>query len=69
MYVLMTPDCKFVESTVGHSKQECEGYAFNYLAQKFGQEWEMQFWKRWRAAQNDIRKRGYRIVRVRLVKA
>ena len=67
LYALISPKGKIIDQTIGFSREEAEGQAFNYMAMRLGRNWMDEFWKRWQPAQEDIRSRGYKIKRVRLV--
>lgn len=66
VFVLVSPKGKIVKETVSLTKRECESCAFSYMADRLGNHWQSEFWKRWEAGQRDIRKRGYQIRKARL---
>ena len=69
MYALVSPSGKIIKHTIGFTRLDCEGSAFHYMRNRLGLSWEARFWKRWKPAQADIRKRGYTISKVKLVLA
>lgn len=57
-----------VPQTFACTKRECwtEG-AFQFAATVLGDEWRWKYWKRMDASIRDAERRGYRLVKVRLV--
>lgn len=66
-YVLQGPDgCLYPETLRAHGF-ESWAEAYGFVGQILGEEWRDRFWKRWSPSITSARRRGWRIVKVKLV--
>lgn len=65
--MLKRPDGLYDAETFAPNSDQCWVAAFDVVARELGDEWRAKFWKRWRPSIESARRRGYRIVKVRLV--
>ena len=66
MWAYRAPSGVIIEETAAHSRQGAWAacYAFLYKSDNM---WGISYWKRLRASQASARRRGYRMVKVKLV--
>ena len=67
MYALKFPSGKLVTSTLSHTREECWGKSFDHVAYAEGTAWRSKFWKRWNPSLTAAKKKGYKMVKVKLV--
>jgi hypothetical protein len=68
-YAVRLPSGKIDQKYVGPSCQDVWfERGFWLMVEKYGQEWKTEFWKRLKASKADFKKKGYSIVRVKVVK-
>jgi hypothetical protein len=58
---------RFKPWTFAETRHECWSIAFVSVANAEGLEWQRRYWKRWSPSIRSARRRGWRVVRVRLV--
>lgn len=68
-WVLRGPKGALIKDTLSLSRAECWDCAYSILIVRLGASWGRQYWRRLRPSQESAKRHGYRIVRVKIVKA